>query len=224
MGISTVAAIAAVGSLAVSAYSAYSSGEAAEEQTEAMQDVAAQQTAVSQAQWNRYLKKFAPLEDLMISEVSKPIEQQPGFLGAMGAVDRGYANVAANLRRTMAGRYPYGAGMEGETQKTLELQRPRAKAGVYGTFAQNRLANMLNVASLGKGLPATAMAGLGTAGAQYGNLAGMQGQAAAQTWGGIGSTMGNMAQYYLLNKYLNQNPATLNLSGNPLALSSWGYM
>ena len=199
LGVGAAAAVAGT-------VSSISSAKKASKATAAATSTAQSQEEISREQWNRYLKTFAPMEEQLVSEVSKPVEEQPGFLGAMGAIERGYANTGANLRRTMAGRYPYGAGIESETQKTLELQRPRARAGVYSDFSKNRLTNMINVAQIGRGLPVTAMGGLSSAGSQYGSLAGTQSQAAASGWGSLGNMTGNMMQYYLLNQYLKQNP------------------
>ncbi len=207
MGLTTaIIGGAAVLGAGASAYSAYESGEAADEATYEMASATDAQMALAQSQWKRYLQKFAPLEDKMVEEVSKPLEQQPGYLGAMGQLEKGYASTGANLRRTMAGRYPYGGGAEVLPQSTLALSKPLARAGVYGQANQNLLANRLNVAGLGRNLPAIASSGYGNVAAGYGNLANVNNQAAAGTWGGLGNTAGNLMQTYMLSEALKKNP------------------
>ena len=57
---------------------------------------------------------------------------------------------------------------------------------------------MMNAAQLGRGLPATATAGMGGAGVGYANLANMQANAAKGTWDAVGGGIGNMMQMYLM--------------------------
>ena len=159
------------------------------------------QGQIALEQWNRYKQKFAPFENKLMREVGAPVERQPGFLGAMGALERGYGDTAASLRRTMAGRYPSGAGMEGLTQQSLALNKSRAKGAIYNQFSQSRLGNMMGVANLGRGLPASAQSGIGSAAGIYGNIANLQNmgnQNAASAWGSTGATLGNLMQMYLL--------------------------
>ena len=163
--------------------------------------------AISWGQWKRYKQKYMPMENRLLEEAQAPIEQQPGFLQAMGQVDRGYADTAANLRRTLAGRYQYGAGLEGEAQKNLELRRPVAKAGVYNDFANQRYSKMANLLSMGKGMPAQATSGLMGAENLQASLANMANQQQNQTYSSAGAGMGNLLQLYLMMNR-NQSPAS----------------
>ncbi len=169
------------------------------------------QGQIALEQWNRYKQKFAPFENKLMKEVGAPVEKQPGFLGAMGSLERGYGDTAASLRRTMAGRYPSGAGMEGLTQQSLALNKPRAKGEIYNQFSQSRLGNMMGVANLGRGLPASAQSGIGSAAGIYGNIANLQNmgnQNAASAWGSTGNTLGNLMQMYLMMQGMQQPTPT----------------
>lgn len=166
-----------------------------------LEQQAKMQTNIASYMWSRYKHKFKPLEDKLVKEASLPVEQQPGYLKAVGGLERGYANTGANLRRTLAGRYPSGGGLEVLPQSTLALQKPRARAGVYSDFSQARLGNMLNVAGLGRGLMGQAQSGLSSAAGIYGNLANINlanQQQQAGAWGSVGAGLGNLAQLYML--------------------------
>jgi len=159
------------------------------------------QGQIALEQWNRYKSKFAPFENKLMREVGAPVERQPGFLAAMGSLERGYGDTAASLRRTMAGRYPSGSGMEGLTQQSLALNKPRAKGSIYNQFSQSRLGNMMNVANLGRGLSSSAQSGISSASNIYGDIANLEqmgNQNAASAWGSTGNTLGNLMQMYML--------------------------
>ena len=175
--------------------------------TDQQEYLAALQASIAKQQWERYKKHFAPVENKLGKEVTAPVEKQPGFLGAMGSLERGYADTAASLRRTMAGRYPSGSGMEGLTQQSLALNKPRAKGSIYNQFSQQRLGNMMNFANLGRGLPASAQGGLSSAAGMYGDVANLQNmgnQYAANAWGSTGNTLGNLMQMYLMMQGMKQ--------------------
>ena len=175
------------------------SGNAAQTQADAASSTANTQNAIASQQWDRYLKTFAPVEDKLVAEATKPIDQQAGYLKTMGTIDRGFANQEANLRRTMGGRYPSGAGLSTMGQTGLDLNRIKTKAGATSDYNVANNANLLNLANLGRGLPATAIGGLSSSGAMSANLAGMYGNAAASTYGGMGNMAGNLMQAYLIS-------------------------
>ena len=154
------------------------------------------QSAIAKEQWNRYMSTFAPVEDQLATEAVAPVEDQPGFSRMMSTIDRGYADTAANTRRTLAGRYENGSGIEGATQTALDLNRTTAKTGAVADLNQDRFNNMLQVANIGQGNVATASNTAGSAGINYGNLAAMYGNAANQSYASAGNTLSNLMQMY----------------------------
>ena len=188
----------AVGVLAVSAYGAYTASRSADKQARALKKSSDWQRDLASMQWERYATTFAPLEDQIVMESQLPVEQQPGFARMMGTIDRGYADTAANTRRTMGGRYPSGAGIETETAKNIELGRTQTKAGAVADFSANRFNQMLQAANLGRNLPATSVGAGANAMAGYGNLANMYANAARGTWDAAGGATGNLMQMYML--------------------------
>jgi len=198
--------IVGIGSGILGGYSAYKSGKAAESAAEATERSSEWQARLANEQWQRYLDTFAPLEDQIVKEAGAPveIEKEPGFARMMAAINRGYSDVAANTRRTMAGRYPSGSGLETLPQQDIEMERTRTKAGAISDFAtdaeKRRFSQMLQAANIGRSLPATSVAAGGSAGFQSANLAKMYGNASAQTWGALGNTAGNLMQMYLMSK------------------------
>jgi len=217
MAIGTATAIlgAAVIGAGTSAYSSYKAGEAADDQAKQVGKVADTQSQIASDQWQRYLDTFAPLEDVMTSQFVSPVKNKSGqitgykmkpiegtgeYKSTMGVLNRGFSDVAANTRRTLAGRYQFGSGMEDTAQRTIELERSRAKTGAVADLENDRFTKMLNLTSVGRDLPATATAGLSSAGNAYGNLASMYGNAASQGWSSLGNTAGNLMQMYMWNK------------------------
>jgi len=185
---------------AVGGYSAYKQGKAADKAADAVQQSTDWQKELAGQQWQRFLDTFAPLEDKIVEEAHAPVEQQPGFARMMGTIDRGYSDVAANTRRTMAGRYPSGSGLEVLNQDNIEMNRTRTKAGAVGAANEARFSRMLQAAGLGRGIPTTVMNAAGNVGAQQGNFANMQSNAAQNQWSSLGNTAGNLMQMYLMTR------------------------
>ncbi len=105
--------------------------------------------------WDFYVKNYQPMEKNMVGEAQAPAEEQPGFARSMGEVSKGYTDASSNLRRMMAGRYPSGSGLETASQNTLAMNYPRAKSDVWNQYNNQRFSKMLQMANLGKGMPAT---------------------------------------------------------------------
>ncbi len=146
--------------------------------------------------WNRYLSMYAPLEQQLISEAKKPAAESPGYLGAIGQYERGMGDVSANLRRTLGGRYPYGAGIEASTQASLARQRPLGRATLRSSAEQERMNRLYNLVGLGKGMESTAASaqlGAGQLGLSQQQLALQAKQLQQNQMGQIGSTLGNLA-------------------------------
>ena len=180
------------------AYGANQASNAAEKQTEVQQAYLNKMGDIATQQWNRYLEKYAPLENKLIEDVSA--EQPIGLARTLATLDRGYSDVTAITRRTMGGRYPSGSGLETQALKDIELERGKSKAGATADANVNRFNQMMNVANLGRGLPTAASTGLSSVANQYGNLANMYNQAAAQGWTSMGNTASNMLQWYLMTQ------------------------
>jgi hypothetical protein len=188
------------GSFALGLFSSIKQGKAADRATDVAQQTTDWQKDLANQQWQRYMTTFAPLEEKMVKEAQVPVEQQPGFARMMGTIDRGYSDVASNTRRTLAGRYPSGSGLEVLNQDNIEMNRTRTKAGAFGAANEARFSRMLQAAGLGRGIPTNVMNTAGNVGAQQGNIAGMQANAAQNAWGSMGNTAGNLMQMYLMSK------------------------
>jgi hypothetical protein len=166
---------------------------------------------VAVQQWQRYLDTFAPLENKMVAEASAPVEEQPGFARMMATIDRGYADNAANVRRTLAGRYPSGAGMEPQAQYTNEMNRTRAKTGAVADMDTARFDKMVSAANIGRGLPGEALAGFDSA-EQIKQYNQSRDDAQSQsTWDAIGAGVGNLAQMYTMSKLTGGDGGTFSL-------------
>lgn len=218
---------AAIVTAAVAVYSAYQSSKQAKKYTEAMRESTEWQQDIAYKQWKRYINTFAPLEDQLIETVQAPVEEQPGYNRMMAAIDRAYSDAGGSLRRMMGGRYPSGSDLETESMKNLELGRGRTKAGAIADLSQQRLANMMAIANLGRGLPAQAATGMANVTGAYSNLANIWGNAAQSSWGSLGNTMGNLMQMYMLinaNKAGNNNMPYYQTAHQPPTggYSEWG--
>lgn len=188
------------GGLALNLFSTVKQGKAADKALDVAKGTTDWQKDLAVQQWRRYMTTFAPLEDKMVEEAQAPVEQQPGFARMMGTIDRGYSDVAANTRRTLAGRYPSGSGLEVLNQDNIEMNRTRTKAGAVGTANEARFSRMLQAAGLGRGIPTNVMNTAGNVGAQQGYIANMQGNAAQNAARSLGNTAGNLMQMYLMSK------------------------
>lgn len=199
----------AVGGI-VSGVSSYLSGKQSEDYADAAGNLANTQADIARSQWDRYVNTFAPIENKVVGEVSKPLESQGYFAKMMANVDKGYSDASANVSKNMAGKYQYGSGMTDAKIQSLDLGRVRAKADATSTAETNRLTNMMNAAGMGRNLPGSAMSGLSSAAGTNMNLSGMYGDEASAGWGALGNTAGNLTQLYMMNKMMNSG-------GNPYA-------
>ena len=200
-----IAAAVGAASVATSLYGAISGNKIAEKNADNQYDIASRQQAISEAQWNRYLKTFAPIEDKLAAEASAPVADQPGFAKMMAGVDKGYADARANIEKSVPKSGQYGGGLTDEKMQGLDLSHIRARAGAFADANQNRFGNMMAMANMGRGLPNNAVAGFQSAGSQFGNLANMYANSSASAWNSLGNTAGNMAQLYLMNKKKNDD-------------------
>jgi hypothetical protein len=211
---------AAVVSAAASVYSSIKNNDAADKATSATKELTKTQAEIANSQWERYIKTFAPLENKMVADVSRPLENQPYFSSMMAGIDKQYSDIKANTDRTLSGKYQYGSGVREGRLNTIDLDRARTKSKAYSTAEQNRLTNMLNVASIGRNLPASAQNGLSSAAGTYGNLAAMYGNAATAGWGSVGSTASNLAQQYYLNNMIN-NSSNYSTTASPMVTNGY---
>jgi len=148
--------------------------------------------------WDKYLAEYAPIETGLTKEAQLPTEKQPGFLKSMGDLERSYANMGGNLRRTMAGRYPSGAGIESESMKNLYLNKAKGRSDIWNQFDVQRFQNLFSLANLGRGLSTGTTAAAGGAGSistaltsLFAQLANQNYQKSAQSGGqAVGSLAG----------------------------------
>lgn len=204
--------IMAVGSMIGGAGSSWQAGKTADEYADAAGNLANTQAEIAKEQWARYVDTYAPLENKIVGEVSKPLENQGYFAKMMAGVDKGYSDASANVSKTMAGRYQYGSGLTDAKLQSVDLGRVRAKADATATAENTRLTNMMNAASMGRSLPSTASAGLSSAAGTNQNLSGVYGNQSASGWGAVGNTAGNLTQLYMMNKLgSGASPAVFNV-------------
>ena len=187
-----------------SLFSGSDSGDQADAYAGQAGALAGTQAGIAQAQWDRYIKQFAPLENKLIHQVSKPLNANPAFLSSMAGVRQNYGNIGANTRRMMAGRYPSGSELETAGQAQNQRSMIKTLADTRAQGEQNRLNQMYQTLGLGRGLTTGAMAGMNSAAGTYGNLATMYGNAANSAYSSAGNSLGNMAQMYMLNNYMNK--------------------
>lgn len=191
------------------------------------------EAARSEEAWGRYKSVFMPIEDELVKQIKEMPAEPPGLPRMLATVDRGYSDLEGNLRRTMGGRYQYGSGLERGAMERTELGRTRAKAGAVAdltnAWEQEKFNRMMQVAGFGRtsaplmttsGGYAGGMAGVGSAGNIYSNVAGSYGnqaasyanlvnqanQASANAWASGGQTAGNLMQMYLLTNAMNKTP------------------
>ncbi len=208
-----IPAIAGVVSAGSSIAGAAMSSGGASAANERSADLGNKQLNFSFLQWKTFMDSLKPLKE----ELKKPMEEQQGFGRMMGTIDRGYSDATGNLRRTMGGRYPYGAPLEGIALQNLELDRTRTKAGATADWANNNWDRMMGVASLTGGLPAAATAGLSDASRTAAYQANQANQAAAGAWGNVGQTYGNLGQMAMMMGSPGANTASIPGAAVPAA-------
>ena len=196
-----------------SGYSAYSSGKQAEEYAGVTKKLSNTQAAISKAQWDRYMGTFAPVENKVVGEVSKPLENQSYFQTMMANIDKGYSDLSANVAKKTAAMYPNGGGVADIRQHTLDLARVRDKAKATATAENSRLNNMMAVAGLGRNLPAQAQSGYQSAAGTNASLANMYANASNTGWNSLGNTAGNLTQLYMMNKMMNPQQPSIGGAG-----------
>jgi hypothetical protein len=199
VGTSVLGIVGGVVGAGASIFGSVKSSKAAGSASDSQSDLAQAQADIARAQWKRYVEAYEPIENKLLAEAQQPTREAPGFLSMVGGINRNYADSSANLRRMMGGAYPSGAGESLGQQRSLYLNRTRDLGRTETGWENQRLANMMNVASIGRNLPANATAGLQGAASTYGDLARMYGGLSGQGFGGVGQGLGNMLQMYALS-------------------------
>lgn len=194
----------AVGGAIVSDFLSSDDQDAANAAVAAQADAAGTQAQISLDQWNRYKELYGPLEEQMIEDVNA----LPGP-DYQGARDRATADVVQSYSkaRGMLGRDMARMGMNPGSGAALDrLQRGGlefTKANIQGRNASRlqedekayrNLQAKGSVASMGRGLPSSAMQGLSSAAAGYGNVANYHAQSAAGTGQFVGNMTGRIMQ------------------------------
>lgn len=199
----TVAMIGTGIGAGISGISAWMSGDKSEDYADAAGNLANTQAKIARDQWDRYVNTFVPLENKVIGEASKPLENQGYFARMMANVDKGYSDASANVSKNMAGKYQYGSGITDAKLTSLDLGRVRAKADATNAAETSRFTKMMDAAGLGRSLPGNAQAGFSSAAGTNMNLSGMYGDEAGAGWNALGDTAGNLTQLYMMNKMMN---------------------
>ena len=142
-------------------------GHKSEPKPRAADPYAQQQAAIAAEQW----AMAKPIYEEMAPEMRKPVEEQSYFKRMMGGIEKSYGDIGGQMRRTLGGRYQYGAGIEGESAKNLELSRARTKAGAWQAGEEARRSGLMGLASGGT---STAMQGFGAGSQSALSIMGME--------------------------------------------------
>lgn len=200
-------------------------------------EIARQQQAIANEQWQTYKDVYAPLEKSMVGEAQAwdspaRIESEAG--AAKADVSGAYGRAAAGLGRRMAG---YGvdptSGAASSQYRILAGQGAGAEAGAANTarrsVSESAWNKRLQIANIGRGLPGSVVAGLGSAGNQYSSNAGLnygvaenQAYNTGQVIGAIGNAAGKVDWGKLIggSTVINNNTGTGINWNNPTA--GWG--
>lgn len=183
---------AAVVGAGVGLFSAVSGSKSASKSADAQASAADAQMALAQAQWDRYMDAFAPVEDKLLKEAQLPARELEGFREAKGAMNRGYADLSMNTRKELASMYPRGGEIARGRKESLDRSRIKDVAGLESDWDQNRWNKMMGIVGYGRNLPGNAMSGYNSAGNIYGQQAAMYGNLASQSGAGVGTAIANI--------------------------------
>jgi len=172
--------------LAASVVGAVSGAKAAKAQDEmagSQADLADEQAALARFLRQRYEESFVPLEDQLISTAQQGLPADYYAQRAGADVGQQYGVAHGEFQRGLqrhgldpsSGRY---AGEESDFRLAEAAARAGAMTSTRREIEDINFQRMLNVASLGRGLPQQAQQGLGAAGSAYGQQSQQYGQAA----------------------------------------------
>lgn len=185
-------AAAMIGSAVIGGIASNSAASKAAKANKGASDAAATQAAISQDQWNTYKETYQPLEKQYVADAQSfdnPANREKAAGLASSTVASQFGKARERLGRT-PGLDPssaaYSAGLAG-------LDTTQAAADAVGQNAARQSvedrgwARRTDALSLGKGLPAQASAGLGSAAMINSQLAGNAQAQANATGAGIGN-------------------------------------
>lgn len=198
----------AVGALSAgaSAYGASQSSKAAGRAADQQKQMAMQDLAFRQQQYDRYLGLYGPTEERLAAEARS---DQPLDYDQMAAqIKQNYAQSLRDQATSVGMRGMAGTGTDIGLLRGMALQKAGALSGAYAQGLQNR--RNLGLALTGRGQIQQAaqgvsggMQGLGNF---YGQQAALYNQAAAQGWQNFGQGLSGLAQYWAMNQQPQQVP------------------
>ena len=155
--------------------------------------------------YNDYKAKYGPLEDKLLAELSRPLEQQTAYKAARGEVIEGYGNLDSTLRRRFGTSHPYGSGLERGARTGAAIGHTRNLGQLRLAGEANRQQNLLGMLQLGKGMsgPETNLANV------YSQRTQISGANAATAGQGFSDFAGNLSMMYMLR---NPTGSGLNLN------------
>ena len=166
MSFAVTAAVVTTGATVYSAYKgaeeAERAGDRADRQQQSSESIARTQQRIAEEEFARFTRVFAPLEKRIAEYTEIPIAGLRETQRGLGLLSRDFGTERAQLERDLAQRFQFGGSLPKEFEKNLRLQESQAKAGFVADVAQNRFANMIAAANLGRGLPGQAQSGLGS--------------------------------------------------------------
>ena len=141
----------------------------------------------------RYDKLYGGLEESMVSDLQKPVSEQPGVAAALSDIDRTSGERSATVRRTMGARYPHGGGIEAANLMATDISRGRQRGEVLSKGGESRFQRSLSMMNSARGIPQQTRDTMM-------NVAGNRMALAQSGFEGAGSTFNNLIQMYYLDQ------------------------
>lgn len=183
----------AVAGALISSYSAKKASKAGAKATGSQSYLANTQADIAKEQWSRFQDIYGPVEEALGEEV----QEGPDYGKTSTDVARAFDKNRGITERRM-GRYGIDpssgrfAGMEQE----YGIQRARGEVDAMNREEDKQFARRLAFTQTGRGIPATAMAGLSRASSSFGNIAEMYNKQATSSGGAAGYWAGKAIDSY----------------------------
>ena len=178
-----IGAAVSLGTAAIGANASKKASNAASSANDAQAQIARQQAAIAQEQWDTYKELYQPLEKNMVAgamNYDTPERREAEAAAAGADVNASFGRQTGSVARQLAS---YGVnadpsgGQFGSTLRILAGQGAAAEAGAKNVARRNvqdtAWARQVQMASVGRGLPAVSAANMNGAANTFGNSAAM---------------------------------------------------
>ena len=223
----TAAITAAVVGVAGSAVISNKASKAADKRAESANDATSLQSQIASEQWDKYLELYEPLERQVVAE-SKDYASPENYAKAAGdasaTVSQQYSKARDRIGRTpgldpSSGAYQANMiGLDLAQAASDATQQNQARKNVSDTA----YARKVDALSLGKGLPATATAGLSSAASQSQSLANQSYALANKQASGFGTGVSNILNAATNSGWLGNTSSTAS-TANSYVNTTPGY-